>query len=290
MFALIFGINGQDGYYLKRILGENGISVIGISRTVGDYIGDVSDKKLVYKLVGKYEPTYIFNFAAVSSTSHQCLYENHNTIGLGTINIFEAVRELKTDSKIFISGSALQFKNDSLPISEVNEFVANSPYAAERNYCVYLSRYFREKFQLKIYVGYFFNHDSALRSTNHVNKKITSFVNHCTKGDILKIGDYSIKKEFNYAGDFMQAIWILVNQDEVFEAVIGSGKSYSILDWIKICFEMKNLDYNDFVVLEKSFVPEYTNLQSDPKLICSLGWESQTNISELAHIMINDIV
>jgi GDPmannose 4,6-dehydratase len=290
MVALIFGITGQDGFYLKRLLVQNGFSVIGISRTVGDYIGDVSDKQLVYKLVGKYEPEFIFNFAAVSSTSHNCLYENHNTISLGAINIFEAVRELNTDSKIFISGSALQFKNDSLPISETNEFVANSPYAAERNYCVYLSRYYREKFSLKIYIGYFFNHDSSLRTLNHVNKKITSFVNSCSKGDTLNIGDYSIKKEFNFAGDFMQAIWILVNQEQVFEAIIGSGKSYSILDWIKICFEMKNLDYNDFIVLEKSFMPEYTNLQSDPKLIFSLGWKPHTSISELAHIMINDIV
>ena len=90
------------------------------------------------------------------------------------------------------------------------------------------SRYYRNKFGIKSYVGYFFNHDSALRSEKHINKKITSFVNQCKKGEKLIIGNLNVKKEFNFAGDIVDAIWTLVSQDIMFETVIGSDKVYMI--------------------------------------------------------------
>lgn len=288
MVALIFGISGQDGFYLSKLLKQKGINVIGISRTQGDEIGSISDTSFVNKIIEKYTPNYIFHFAAISSTSHDCLIENHETISIGTINIFESVKSKNLDCKIFISGSAMQFRNDSLPISENTPFDASSPYSAERIYSVYLSRYYRNKFGIKSYVGYFFNHDSALRSEKHINKKITSFVNQCKKGEKLIIGNLNVKKEFNFAGDIVDAIWTLVNQDIIFETVIGSGKAYSIYDWIQICFASKNLDPIEYVLTDENYKTEYDILVSDPKLINSIGWEPKVDFYNLSYLMLNN--
>jgi GDPmannose 4,6-dehydratase len=288
MIALIFGVSGQDGFYLSKLLKLNGINVIGISRTNGDEIGDISDKNFVNKIITKYKPNYIFHFAAISSTSHDCLFENHQTISGGTINILESIKINSIDCKIFISGSAMQFKNDSHPISETTPFIASSTYSAERIYSVYLSRYYRTNFGIKSYVGYFFNHDSSLRNEKHINKKITNFVNNCKNGDKIIIGDLNVKKEFNFAGDIVEAVWTLVNQEKIFEVVIGSGKAYSIKDWIKLCFNKKDLNYKDFVVTDRDFKSEYDTLVSDPQLIKSLGWEPRLEINDLANLMLNN--
>ena len=288
--ALIFGSNGQDGYYLSVLLNKIGISPIGISRTSGDIIGDVTNYSFVNEIIRKYRPKFIFNFAANSSTDHDKIFDNHNTISTGTLNIFEAVRENKIDTKIFISGSAMQFKNIGLPINESTIFDPNSPYSVSRIHTVYLARYFREKFNLKIYIGYLFNHDSPLRKENHINKKIITIANRIANGsnEKLLIGDIETKKEFNYADDIINAIWIFINQDNIFEIVIGSGKSYSINDWGKYVFTKFNLKWEECINFDKSFVKQYDILISDPTLMLSLGWKPKVNFFELADMMINN--
>lgn len=292
MKAIIFGITGQDGFYLNKLLKEKNIQVIGVSRNNPDYIqGDIGDFDFVNNLIKKHKPNYVFHFSANSTVSHDALFENHQAISTGTLNILESVKEYCPACKVFISGSALQFKNNGIPIDENTEFEASSPYALERIYSVYAARYFRDKFNIKAYVGYFFNHDSELRTVRHINKKITNTVNRIKNGsdEKLELGDLNAKKEFNYAVDIVEAVWLLVNQDKIFEAVIGSGKAYSIRDFVQYCFSKIGKDYKDYVVLKEGFVSDYDILVSNPALLNSIGYKPKTDFYKLADIMLGSL-
>src|SRR5687767_9836535 len=122
MKAIIFGINGQDGYYLHQLLEQNKIETVGVSRSGKWMLGDVSDKDLVFNIVKRYKPDYIFNLAANSTTRHDVLFENHKTIGTGCLNILESVKQHSPRSKVFLSGSGLQFVNKGNPINEEAPF------------------------------------------------------------------------------------------------------------------------------------------------------------------------
>lgn len=289
MKVLIFGSNGQDGYYMTNLLTLKKIQVITSSRQNSNYNGNVEDVDFVGEIIKKHKPDYIFHFAANSTTSHFALYENHSTISTGTINILESARKYSPDSKIFLSGSAMQFKNIEVPINENTAFEAKSPYAFSRIQSVYAGRYYREAFGMKVYIGYLFNHDSVLRSEKHINMKIAQFAKkiNCGFEEKLLIGSLDVMKEFNYAEDIVEAIWRLVNQENYFEVVIGSGKAYSILDWTKTCFDKVGKKWQEYVIIDNNFNPEYKILVSDPKLILSLGWRPKTDFNQLVNIMLN---
>lgn len=286
--ALIFGISGQDGFYLSSLLKEKGIEVIGSSRTQG-IKGDVGDLFFVEYLIKAYSPDYIFHLAADSSTKHQHLFQNHNSISTGTINILESCRIYSPESRIFLAGSAMQFKNDGSPISESTPFSASSPYSLARIHATYAGRYYRDFFGMKIFTGFLFNHDSPLRSESHINQKIVKTAQRIKAGEKLKleIGSTEVRKEFNFAGDIVEAIWTLVNQDQITECVIGSGVSHSIREWIESCFSIAELEWKDHVILLDKFVPEYQNLVSSPDLIRSIGWDPQISFENLAQRMMN---
>ncbi len=289
MNAIIFGINSQDGIFLKILLEKNGIQVIGVSRTSSHkwIVGDVSGLKCVESVIKEYKPDYIFHFSAISSTRHDTLFDNFKAISLGTLNILESARIHVPQTRVYLCGSAMQFKNNGIPIDENTPFEASSPYSIARIQSVYAGRYYRNKFKMRVYVGYLFNHDSEFRNEHHINKKITSAVLRISSGSLenLEIGDIEVKKEFNYAGDIVDAIWILVNQDKIFETVIGSGIIYSIKDWIEYCFEKVGLDWHKYIVHNVHFKAEYSVLKCNPALIKSLGWEPKINFFELADKM-----
>lgn len=285
--AIIFGINGQDGFYMNQLLINENVEVVGVSRSNGKWIqGSVCDRGLVESLIISKQPDYIFHFAANSSTDHQFLFENHETICKGTLNILESVYKYSKHTKVLISGSAMQFKNEGLPIDENTAFEALSPYSVSRIQSVYATRYFRS-LGLNVYVAYLFNHDSPLRKENHISQKIVQFAKRVSEGSdaILEIGDLSVKKEYNFAGDIVRAIWILMNQDNVKEAVIGSGITYSISDWLDCCFRIIGKKWEKHIQIKKNFKADYLTLVSNPKLIKSLGWEGSVNIKELALMM-----
>lgn len=285
--VLIFGSNGQDGYYLNQLLNNSGIEVINVSRTNAKICGSVSDYNFIQKVIRDSLPDYIFHFAARSSTRHEFLFENHQTIATGTINILESVRLFCPKARVFISGSAMQFRNNEYPIDETTGFEAGSPYSIARIQSVYTVRYYVKTFGLKIFVGYFFNHDSPLRTEHHVNQKIIRAVQRIASGSTEKLvlGNVEVQKEFNFAGDIVDAVWKLVNQDVVSEAVIGSGKAYPIKDWVAYCFSLKNLQWQQYIELHDNYVPEYNILVSNPKVIKGLGWEPRTDFFQLANMM-----
>ena len=288
MKALIIGANGQDGFYLKKLLQQKDVDVISISRK-GNFLHiDITNYTEFSQFIKKEQPDFIFHLAANSTTRHDAMFENHNTIATGTLNILEAVKEFSQHTKVFISGSGLQFLNKGNPIKETDLFAANDAYSISRIQSVYAARYFRS-LGIKVYVGYFFNHDSPLRTERHVTKMISETVKRIAAGsnERLKIGDMSVVKEWSYAGDIVKGIWLLVNQDKIFEANIGSGIGYSIKEWIEECFELRKIPFNGNVLQLEQFIPGYKILVSDNSIIKSLGYKPQVSLKELAKIMLN---
>jgi len=288
MKAIIFGINGQDGFYLQSLLQQQGIEVIGISRHRDHIKADITSFEDVQSLVKEYQPAFIFHLAANSTTRHEVMFENHQTISTGTLNILEAVRLHSPHAKVFISGSGLQFVNNNQPIKETDPFEARDAYSVSRIQSVYAARYFRSKHGIKTYVGYFFNHDSPRRSERHVAQKIARAAKQISMGrnERLLIGDINTIKEWTFASDVVEGIWCLVNQDKVFEANLGSGIGYSIANFLTECFSLIGKNWKDYVDVEKGFEAEYKQLVSDSSLIQSLGWKPKTSLKQLAQLML----
>ncbi len=288
MSAIIFGASGQDGIYLSQLLSDINIEVIQVSRSKSFNNTEVTDFSQVSTLIKEIQPDYIFHFAANSTTRHDAMFENHASISTGTLNILEAVRLYSPLSKVFISGSGLQFQNNDRPINELVPFEARDPYSVSRIQSVFAARYFR-RLGVKVYVGYFFNHDSPLRTDRHMSKKIVEAAKRIAKGsqEKLEIGDLNVIKEWTFAGDVVKAVWTLINQETIFEVVIGSGNGYSIKDWVSLCFSHFNLNWENHVVLKDQFTSEYKQLISDPSLLMSMGWKPEVSFEELFNMMIN---
>lgn len=286
MKALIFGANGQDGYYLSQQCREIGIESIGISRSGNWYHGDVSNYQQVKQLIQYYTPNYVFHLAANSTTRHETLFENHQTISTGTLNILESVYKYTPKTKVFIAGSGLQFENKGEPITEETPFAATSPYSISRIQSVYAARYYRS-LGVPIYVGYLFHHESPLRKPSHVSQKIIQAVKNIAlnKQDHFELGDILVEKEWTFAGDIVNGILTLVKQDNIFEAIIGSGVAYSIEYWLEECFQLIGKDWHNHVILQKDFISEYKCLLSDPQVLKSMNWEPTISISDLARMM-----
>ena len=288
MKSIIFGANGQDGYYLSELLRNKNVENIGFSRS-GDWLkGDVNNSVFVENIIKCEKPDFIFNFAANSTTRHDVLLENNQTILGGTLNILEAVKNHSLETKVFLSGSGLQFENKGIPIKETDPFDASSAYAMSRIHSVYAARYYR-KLGVKTYIGYFFNHESPRRTERHISKMITEACKRIKNGsgEKISLGDISVQKEWTYAGDIVEAIWTLVNQEKVFECVIGSGLAYSIEKWLEICFMQYGMNWKEHFIPNKNYKPEYSILLSDPSTIKNLDWKPKTDIHKLAMIMMS---
>lgn len=289
--AIIFGASGQDGFYLERLMKEQSLDVIAVSRTQSPVKGDVGDFHFVTELIKNTQPDYVFHLAADSTTKHEAWLQNHTAISNGSLYILEAILKYAPASKVFLAGSGLQFVNKGLPIKESDPFEAKSPYAISRIHSVYAARYFRS-LGIKTYVGYLFNHDSPFRSERHLAMKIIAAAQRIAKGSSEKIvvGDLNAKKEWGFAGDIVEGIWKLINQDEIYESVIGTGKAYSVEQWVQICFNLINKDWKEYIEQDNTYVSPYGVLVSDPATISSLGWEPEISIDELARLMMGSAI
>ncbi len=289
MKALIFGANGQDGYYLSKSCRQRGMEVLEISRSGGKshgIKGDISSYEQVKELIQYHLPDFVFHLAANSSTHHRTLLENHQTICTGTTNLLESVRLYCPSAKVFITGSGLQFINQGVAISEKAPFQTSSAYALSRIQSVYAARYFRS-IGLQVYVGYLFHHESPRRKLHHVSKKVTSAVQKIAAGqlNILEMGDITVRKEWTFAGDVVEGILTLMEQNDIYEAVIGSGIPYSIQNWLELCFQFVGLDWQNYVVCQEGFKAEYSCLFSNPETIRSLNWSPSVDLPSLVEMM-----
>ncbi len=215
MKALVLGANGQDGPYLIEALRGRGVEATGFSRSGPWSRLDVADRAAVAAVVARERPDYIFQLAARSTTRHEALYENHAAISTGCLNVLEAVRTHAPAARVFIAGSAVQFRNVGQPIDEDVPFEASSPYAVARIQSVYAARYFRS-LGVKAYVGYLFHHESPRRGAGHLSAVIAQAARRIAAGsaETLEIGDPSVVKEWTFAGDAMEAAVTLTGQDD----------------------------------------------------------------------------
>ena len=204
-----------------------------------------------------------------------------------TLNVLEAAHRHVPSARIFITGSGVQFANTGKPIDENTPFDASSQYAVARIHSVYAARYYR-RIGLATYVGYLFHHESPHRPLAHVSQRVAraacAIANRTqTK---LELGDLSVSKEWTFAGDVAEGIATLLEQDKVFEAVIGSGEAYTIEQWVETCFSAVGLDWRCHVSIIPDFVSEYKLLVSNPQRIFGLGWKPKIGFVELAKSMI----
>ncbi len=290
MCAIIFGGAGQDGSYLAEIIAEHGVNCVLTARNRKGYEEcDVGDPVQVESILRSYKPDYIFHLAANSSTRHEALWDNQKAIVEGSLNILEAVRMHKSDCRVFLSGSALQFAPSRDFILESSEMVNSSAYAAQRNASLCLARYYREKCGISAYMGFFFHHDSPRRKEHHLAQKIASAARRILSGssEKLDIYDPTAVKEWTFAGDAMRAAWLLVNQCAIHECIIGSGVPHTIAEWACECFEVLGLDWRDHVALHHAGSAELGRFISRPERLKSLGWSQKVTFNELARLMVN---
>lgn len=286
MNALVFGASGQDGHYLIEQLGSRGIQAIGASRSGPWRHADIGKFDQVEPLVRELRPSYVFHLAARSTTRHDALFENHETISTGALNVLESVRRHSPQARVFIAGSGLQFRNVGQPLDEDAPFEATSPYSVARIQATYAARYYRS-LGLKTYVGYLFHHESPLRKPEHLSHVIASAARRIAggSGETLELGDVSVVKEWTFAGDTVAGMLALVEQDAISEAVIGSGEGHSVEAWADRCFRAVGLAWRDHVKLKPGFRAEYPRLVSNPARLRSLGWSPRVGLDELAAMM-----
>ena len=288
--AIIFGSSGQDGIYMTDLCKRKGIEPIGVSRRQGfGLCGSVCNFEFVKNIIKEHKPRYIFHFAANSTTRHEALFENHETISTGSLNILENVKLHSPASKVLITGSGLQFRNEGKPISESTPFDAGNAYAVSRIQSVFAARYFRS-LGIQAYVAYLFHHESPLRHSTHVSKMISNKIKEIRNGRNTKIviGDSTVEKEWGFAGDIVKGIFTLVSQETVSEAVIGTGIAYTINDYITECLSLSGIDPSLHVESQPKFKAEYKKLLSNPQKINLLGWRSETSFKQLVQIMLSD--
>jgi GDPmannose 4,6-dehydratase len=286
MNALVLGANGQDGPYLIEALRARGIEAKGFSRSGPWERLDVADRAAVEAAVAAARPDYVFQLAARSTTRHEALLDNHATISTGCLNVLEAVRAHAPAARVFIPGSGVQFRNDGSPIDEDTPFEASSAYAVARIQSVYAARYYRS-LGVRAYVGYLFHHESPRRGPPHLAAVIARAARAVAAGgaETLEVGDPSVVKEWTFAGDTMEAALTLASQDEVFEAVIGSGEGRSVEEWLEACFSRTGRDWRAHVRTKPGFRAEYPRLVSRPDRLRALGWRPRVTFAALADMM-----
>jgi len=286
MKAVVFGSNGQDGTYLVDLLSGRGIETVGVSRSGAWRQADVGCLANVEGVVREVRPDLIFHLAANSTTRHDAVFENHEAISTGALNVLESARRHCPDARVFLTGSGVQFHNRGEPIDEETPFEATSPYAVARIQSVFAARYYRS-LGMRTYVGYLFHHESPRRKTTHLSRMIALAAQRIASGaqEDLDLGDISVVKEWTFAGDTMRAVLCLVEQDDVFEAVIGSGEGHSVQEWLECCFSLVGLSWRDYVNIKEGFRAEYKCLLSRPTRIMSLGWRPSVTFAALAEMM-----
>jgi len=311
--ALITGINGQDGSYLAELLLEKGYEVHGtlkrnsVSENQTTRLDNVFDKlKLHYadltdlssliRVISEIKPDEVYNLAAQSHVRisfDQPIYTS-NVTGLGTLNVLEAVKLVNTEIKIYQASSSEMFGNsidedgyqrETTPMNPV------SPYGCAKVFSYNICRNYRNAYNMKIWNGILFNHESPRRGTNFVTNKVVKAAVRISLGlqDKLHIGNLDATRDWGHAKDYVYAMWLMLQSDKPDDYVCSTGISHSVKDLCDYTFGSLGLDYKDYLVVdEKHFRPEeLENLKGDStKLRKNLGWETEYTFESMIDEMI----
>lgn len=309
--ALICGVSGQDGAYLSKFLLEKGYEVIGTSRdastasfaslttlSICDDVNKVSmamnDFRSVLQTFKKYVPDEVYNLAGQTSVglSFDQPVETMESISAGTLNILEAIRFTDPSIRFYNAGSSECFGNTGeLPANELTAFHPRSPYAVAKASSHWLVQNYRESYGLNACTGILFNHESPLRPSRFVTKKIISAAYKIANGskDKLNLGNISIQRDWGWAPDYVQAMWLMLNNvSKPEDFVIATGRTVSLEYFISLAFKHFGLDWLEWVNVDSSlFRPSDIPIsRADPsKARSKLKWKHMYDIEDIVSMM-----
>ena len=308
--ALITGITGQDGSYLAEFLLNKGYRVCGMTRQSGsqnlariehllDAIeirqADLMDQLSLVSLVDSTQPDEIYNLAAQSfvPTSWQQPVLTAELTALGVTRLLEAIRLVNPRIRYYQASSSEMFgKVKETPQTEETPFRPRSPYGVAKTYGHYITVNYRESFNLFACSGILFNHESPRRGAEFLSRKVTKGASLIKLGleDKLELGNLEAARDWGFAGDYVEAMWLMMQLEEPRDFVIGTGKSHKVKDLVEASFSRVDLDWKDFVVVDEHlFRPaEVDHLVANPaKAKSVLGWEPKTDFRSLINLMVD---
>jgi GDPmannose 4,6-dehydratase len=308
--ALITGITGQDGSYLAELLLKKGYRVIGVARrssTVSterikhilDDItivqGDLQDQGSLLSLLEEFSPTEVYNLAAQSfvPTSWNQPALTGDVTALGVTRLLEAIRFVNPKIRFYQASSSEMFgKVLEVPQREETPFYPRSPYGVAKVYGHWITVNYRESFNMFATSGILFNHESPRRGLEFVTRKITDAVAKIKLGQAkeLRLGNLEARRDWGFAGDYVEAMWLMLQQDHPDNYVIGTGETHPVREFCEIAFSHVGLDYKEFVVQDEKFYrpAEVELLISDPsKARNQLKWELNVSFKELVTMMVD---
>jgi GDPmannose 4,6-dehydratase len=308
--ALITGITGQDGSYLAELLLGKGYNVVGVVRrsstTPYERIGhlvdrldlvsaDLLDQHSLVEAVAYCSPDEVYNLAAQSfvQTSWTQPVLTGEFTGLGVTRALEAVRKAAPKARFYQASSSEMFgKVVESPQRESTPFYPRSPYGVAKVYGHWITVNYRESYEMFAVSGILFNHESPRRGLEFVTRKVTDAVARIKLGlaTEVRLGNLDARRDWGFAGDYVEAMWLMLQQDEPSDYVVGTGKTWSVRDLCQIAFEVVGLDYRDYVVQDERFFrpAEVDLLVADPKRAHDkLGWKPKVSFSELIAMMVD---
>jgi GDPmannose 4,6-dehydratase len=315
--ALITGITGQDGSYLAELLLEKGYEVHGIVRRVAFedpehrlwrirhivdkihlHCGSLESYASIYNIVEKVKPDECYHLAAQSfvSYSFEDEFSTLNTNINGTIYVLSAIKNRKPDCKFYFAASSEMFGHAlETPQNENTPFNPRSPYGISKVVGYYFTKNYREAYNLFACSGICFNHESPRRGFEFVTRKISRGVAMIKLGllDKIKLGNLEAKRDWGYAPEYVEAMWLMLQQEKPEDYVIATGETHSVKEFVELAFEIVGLKWENYVEIDKTlFRPaEVFELKGDiRKIKGKLNWQPKVKFSELVRIMVeNDL-
>ena len=308
--ALITGITGQDGSYLAELLLSKGYRVIGVARRSSTVTnerishlldditvvqGDLHDQGSLLGLIEEYEPTEVYNLAAQSfvPTSWNQPALTGDITAIGVTRILEAIRFVNPKIRFYQASSSEMFgKVLEVPQNEDTPFYPRSPYGVAKVYGHWITVNYRESFDMFATSGILFNHESPRRGLEFVTRKISDGVAKIKLGlaKELRLGNLEAQRDWGFAGDYVDAMWRMLQREKPDSYVIGMGETHAVCEFCEIAFGHVGLDYKEFVIQDERFYrpAEVDLLISDPtRARTELGWEPAVSFKELVTMMVD---
>jgi GDPmannose 4,6-dehydratase len=310
--AFITGVTGQDGSYLARLLLDKGYEVYGLfARRTGDTVwrlrylglestvrlleGDLTDLSSVVRALEQSKPAEVYNLAAQSfvATSWQQPLLTAQVTGLGAANMLEAVRLTNRAIRFYQASSSEMFGRVQQPIQdELTPFYPRSPYGVAKLFAHWLTVNYRESFGIHASSGILFNHESPLRGREFVTRKVTDAVARIKLGKQreLRLGNIDARRDWGFAGDYVEAMWLMLQQPEADDYVVATGRNATVRDMCDIAFRHVGMRYEDHVVIDPALYrpAEVEALLGNPaKAKAKLGWQTRTDLESLIAMMVD---
>jgi GDPmannose 4,6-dehydratase len=307
--ALITGITGQDGSYLAEFLLEQGYEVIGMIRRsstvnferirhiqekIALISGDLLDEVSMINMLRENRPTEVYNLAAQSfvQTSWAQPVFTGETTALGVTRVLDAIRIVDPDIRFYQASSSEMFgKVVEAPQREETPFYPRSPYGVAKVYGHWITVNYRESYGMHANSGILFNHESPRRGLEFVTRKITNSVARIKLGldKELRLGNLESQRDWGFAGDYVKAMWLMLQQDQPGDFVVATGRTQSVRRFCELAFGHVGLDYRDYVVLDERFMrpAEVDLLVGDSSRAREvLGWQPETSFEDLVRMMV----